>query len=91
MMSSPSYRHQVFDLPEVQYTVTEHQVYSGRCPHCQIRHTDRLPDWVPSGQMGPGLISSIVWLSGQFHLSIRQMQAFLKAQWHLYFSLGAIS
>ena len=41
--------------------------------------------------MGPGLISSIVWISGQFHLSIRQMQAFLKAQWHLDFSLGAIS
>ena len=91
MMSSPSYRHQVFDLPEVQYTVTEHQVYSGHCPHCQIRHTGKLPDWVPSGQMEPCLISSIVWLSGQFHLSIRQMQAFLKTQWHLDFSLGAIS
>ncbi len=91
MMPSPGYRHQVFDLPEVQYSVTEHQVYSGHCPHCQIRHTGRLPDWVPSGQMGPGLISSIVWLNGQFHLSIRQIQAFLKAQWKLDFSLGAIS
>jgi len=87
----PAWRHQVFDLPEVRYTVTEHQVFSGHCTTCGKKHTARWPDWVPGGQMGPGLISTIILLSGQFHLSIRQIQAFLTEQWGLSFSIGAIS
>lgn len=87
----PSCRHQVFDLPEVRYTVTEHQIFSGRCSGCGKHHVAHLPEWVPSGQMGAGLISHILLLSGQFHLSIRQIQASLKEQWQLHFSIGAIS
>lgn len=41
--------------------------------------------------MEAGLISTIAQLSGQFHLSIRQVQAFLAEQWQLDFSRGAIS
>ena len=41
--------------------------------------------------MGPSLISTIVWLSGQLHCSIRQIQQVLKGQWQLDFSIGAIS
>jgi len=89
--SQPSYRHQVFDLPEVRYIVTEHQVYTGYCHSCGTQHTAHWPDSVPSGQMDAGLISTITLLSGQFHLSIRQIQQFLKEQWQLDFSIGAIS
>ena len=87
----PTYRHQVFDLPEVRYQVTEHQLYSGQCATCQCQQTAKLPDWIPSGQMGGGLISTILQMSGQFHLSIRQIQAYLSESWHLDFSTGAIS
>lgn len=87
----PCCRHQVFDLPEVRYTVTEYQVYEGTCVACQARQAAKLPDWVPSGQMGAGLISWIALLSGQYHLSTRQIQSFLEQQWQLVFSLGAIS
>ena len=89
--SQPTYRHQVFDLPEVRYQVTEHQLYTGQCVNCQCQQTPTLPDWVPSGQMGGGLISTILQLSGQFHLSIRQIQSYLSECWHLDFSTGAIS
>jgi hypothetical protein len=51
----------------------------------------QLPGWVPSGQMGAGLVSWISLLSGQFHLSTRQIQRFLQEQWQLRFSVGAIS
>ena len=87
----PTYRHQIFDLPEVRYQVTEHQLYSGQCTNCQRQQTAKLPNWVPSGQMGGGLISTILQMSGQFHLSIRQIQAYLSESWHLDFSTGAIS
>ena len=32
--AEPRLRHQVFDLPEVKYTVTEHRVYAGCCTRC---------------------------------------------------------
>ena len=89
--SDPIYRHQVFDLPEVCCHVTEHQIFSGRCDCCHRYREGRWPDWVPSGQMGPGLISWIAMMNGQFHLSIRKIQRLLSEQWQLDFSIGAIS
>lgn len=91
LQAEPAVRHQVFELPEVRYQVTEYQLYAGDCPHCQRRTMARLPEWVPSGQMGPGLLSWISLLTGQFHLSTRQIQRFLQEQWRLRFSVGAIS
>lgn len=91
MDDQPTYRHQIFDLPEVRYQVTEHQLYAGQCPGCHQKQTAKLPQWVPSGQMGSGLISTILQLSGQFHLSIRQIQAYLSTTWNVDFSIGAIS
>jgi hypothetical protein len=41
--------------------------------------------------MGPGLISWVGVLAGQFHLSIRKIQSFFQEQWQLHFSLGAIA
>jgi hypothetical protein len=41
--------------------------------------------------MGAGLISTIIQLSGQFHLSIRQLQAYLSETLSLDFSIFAIS
>ena len=86
-----SRRHQVFDVPDVKFTVTEYQVYSGTCCRCKHRSVGKLPGWVPAGQMGAGLISWIALLSGQYHLSTRQIQSLLQQQWQLAFSVGAIS
>jgi len=91
MNQTPTYRHQVFDLPTVRYQVTEHQIYTGICPACNKQQVAKSPDTVPSGQMGAGLISTVLQLSGQFHLSIRQIQAYLSETWSLDFSIGAIS
>ena len=87
----PAVRHQVFDVPRVRYQVTEYQLYRGYCGACDRHSTAALPDWVPRGQMGPGLLGWIGVLSGQFHLSVRKTQQFLHEQWSLHFSLGAIS
>jgi len=87
----PACRHQVFDLPTVSYTVAEHQLFGGRCQGCGARHTGETPRSTPSGQMGPGLIAWIAMMSGECHLSIRQIQRLLAEQWNLSFSTGAIS
>jgi transposase len=89
--ADPRFRHQVFDLPEIKFTVTEHQVFDGICDTCHQEHEGRWPDSIPSGQLGPTLIAWIVMMSSSFHLSIRQIQQLLAEQWQLQFSVGAIS
>lgn len=89
--TAPSRRHQVFDLPEVHYHVTEHRLYAGVCGCCGKRQVAELPVDVPSGQMGAGLISWITLMNGACRLSTRQIQLLLNEQWHLLFSSGAIS
>lgn len=89
--AEPFHRHQIFDLPAVHYQVVEHQRYAGWCDCCGQRHTGRLPDWLPTGQMGPGLIAWIALMSGAYRLSTRGIQSLLASQWGLSFSQGAIS
>lgn len=91
METEAQHRHQVFDLPEVRYTVTEYQTYAGRCCRCHARRTAALPKEAPTGQMGAGLISWIALLAGQYHVTNRQVQSLLLQQWGLSFSLGAIN
>jgi len=89
--TEPQERHQIFDLPEITYTVTEHQCFGGTCPDCRRQTVAQLPQDIPSGQMGPGLIAWIALMSGHFRLSTRSIQTLLEMQWGLKFSTGAIS
>lgn len=89
--ATPYRRHQVFDIPEQAYSVVEHQLYAGRCRHCDEAHQAELPDTVPSGQMGVNLLAYVAVQSGQFHQSISQIQQQLIQNFGLSFSRGAIS
>ena len=89
--TDPKDRHQIFDLPKITYTVTEHQRFGGTCLCCNRSVVAKLPKATPSGQMGPGLIAWIALLSGHFRMSTRNIQTFLEMQWGLQFSVGAIS
>ncbi|MGL5523925.1 MAG: IS66 family transposase zinc-finger binding domain-containing protein, partial [Aeromonas veronii] len=83
--------HQVFDLPEVSYFVTEHQLFRATCTHCINTTETRLPETVSDTQMGANLLSYIALQSGQFHQSVSQIQQQLKQHFGLGFSRGAIS
>ena len=87
----PQSRHQIFDLPKITFTVTEHQRFSGICPCCHRTATAKLPQDIPTGQMGPGLIAWIALMNGHFRMSTRNIQSLLEMQWGLRFSTGAIS
>ena len=87
----PYWVHQVFDLPEVSYFVTEHQRFRATCTHCINTAEAPLPETVSDTQMGPNLLSYIVLQSGQFHQSVSQIQRQLKQHFGLGFSRGAIS
>lgn len=87
----PYRAHQVFDLPEVSYFVTEHQLFRATCTRCIHTVDAALPDSVSDTQMGPNRLSYIALQSGQFHQSVTQIQQQLKQHFGLGFSRGAIS
>ncbi len=89
--AKPQRVHQVFDLPEVGYVVTEHQLFRGTCTRCISTAQADLPETVSDSQMGPNLLSYIALQSGQFHQSISQIQQQLQQHFGLTFSRGAIS
>lgn len=89
--SQPYRIHQVFDLPQFSYEITEHQLFQGTCSRCGEAVRAPLPTSVSQTQMGANLLAYIALQSGQFHQSISQIQLQLKQVVGLCFSRGAIS
>lgn len=87
----PRARHQVFDIPEPHYLVAEYQRYSATCRCCNKRQEAAFPDDMPPNQMGINLMSLVGVLTVQHHQSVGLIQRFLKDQFNLHFSTGAIS
>ncbi len=83
-------RHQVFDVPAIEPTVTEYQLHSLRCG-CGITTKGRLPDGVPHGAFGSHLVALVCWLTGKFRLSKRGVQELLSDLLNTEVSLGAVS
>ena len=87
-----SYRHQIFDLPEViAYRMEEHQLFHGDCDRCGHRHKARLPDTVSPTQMGPNLLAFVGALAGHYHLSLSLTRELVRDLFSLSFSIGAYS
>jgi len=69
-------RHQVWELPEIQATVTEYQQHRLICA-CGCSTCGELPVGVPSGQAGPRLIAFSGLLMACFRQSKRRAAQFL--------------
>jgi len=70
-------RHQVWDLPPINPTVDEYQLFRGHCPCCGITTQAELPAGVPTGQCGPRLAAFTGLLMGHFRQSKRRASMFL--------------
>ena len=66
-------RHQVTEFPPVRAMVTEHRLHRVVCPRCGQTTRATLPPDVPAGAFGPRLQATVAVLSGQYHLSQRQV------------------
>lgn len=90
--AQPTYRHQVFDLPEViPYRMEEHQLFHGDCEHCGQRYQATLPETVSPTQMGPNLLALVGTLAGHYRLSISLTRELVQDVFGLTFSTGAYS
>ena len=83
-------RQQVWEVPPVQPTVTEHQFPTVTCPHCQVAIRAARPAEVPPGSFGPHLAALVALLHGRYRLSTRELTLLLDDLWHIPVSLGSV-
>ena len=84
-------RHQVHELPRIQATVTEYQLYWGVCVGCGKRHCAELPVGVPSGMLGPVALAKIGTLTGDYRMSKRNVTYLFDDFFGLNISVGTVS
>ena len=85
------YRHQVTAIPKIEPLITEYQLHTLTCAHCQAVTRATLPEGVPAGAFDPRTVAIVSLLTGFYHLGRRQAAA---AMWDLFgvtMSLGAVS
>jgi transposase len=87
----PPCRHQVFELPEKLYEVTEHQAHARRCPTCGHLNRAELPSEVARSGSGPRLAAAISMLTGHLNVSRRDGQEFVQDVLGIPIALGTVS
>ncbi|MEW6332602.1 MAG: IS66 family transposase [Pseudomonadota bacterium] len=71
-------RHQVWELPEIQPTITEYQRHRLTCA-CGTTTCASLPRDVPTGQSGPRLVALVTLLMAHFRQSKRRVSLFCES------------
>jgi transposase len=84
-------RHQVTELPEVKARVTEYQLHTLRCGHCDLLTEAAWPEGVPSSAFGPRVHALVGLLSGAYRLSKRQIRSLLSDGFGVEISTGSVS
>lgn len=84
-------RHQVTELPPVRAQVSEYQLHTLRCPHCQSLTEADWPEGVPHSAFGPRVQALVSLLSGAYRLSKRQIQALLSDGFGIEMAVGTVS
>ncbi len=86
----PLLRQQVWDLPPVEPSVTEHQFPTVTCPHCHAAVRAERPPEVPPGSFGPQVVALVALLHGRYRVSTREIALLLDDLWHIPISLGSV-
>lgn len=83
-------RKQVFEIPRFDPTCTEYQIFSGCCATCFAKFKGSLPAGTPTGILGPNALALISILTGQYHLSKRDVEQIMSDCFGLPISLGTV-
>jgi len=84
------YRHQVMEIPPVVAEVTEYCLHTLTCSECETETRANLPDGVPQGAFGPRLQAMVSLLSGQYHLSKRDIMSIMANFFQADVGLGSV-
>lgn len=84
-------RHQVADIPEIKAVIAEHRLFHATCEVCGETTCATLPDGVPQGAFGPGVLALATMLVADGHMSRRKVVRLLRDVFGIDISLGALS
>lgn len=84
-------RHQVVEIPPVQVQVTEYQLHTLRCAHCQTLTEASWPQGMPSSAFGPGVQAWVGLLSGAYRMSKRNIKALMSDAFGIQLAVGTVS
>ena len=82
--------HQVWEVPPVRPTITEHRFPTVTCPHCAYPVTAPPPAELPPGAFGPHLAALVALLHGRYRLSARECAALLGEVFGVPLGLGSV-
>ena len=88
--TAPVLRQQVWELPPVEPTVTEHQFPTVTCPHCHQAVRAERPPEVPPGSFGPQVVALVALLHGRYRVSTREIVLLLTDLCGIPLSLGSV-
>lgn len=88
--SGPPLRQQVWEVPPVHPSVTEHQFPTVNCPQCQAAVRAPRPPDVPPGAFGPRLTALVSVLHGRYRLSDRETAGLVADLFGVHISLGSV-
>ena len=78
------------EIPPVRIQVTEYQLHTLRCPHCQALTEASWPEGVSRRAFGPRVQALVSLLSGAYRLSKRQIQQLLSDGFGVEMALGTV-
>lgn len=84
------YRHQVVEIPPMIAEVREYRLHSCTCQQCGKKTRGILPSGVPAGAFGPRIEAMVGLLSGQYHLSKREIESMMDTFFQVPIALGTI-
>lgn len=87
----PPTRHQVVDLPEKPYRVTEHQAHTRTCEICGEATCAEIPRELAGSSFGPALAAVVTMLTGVLNVSRRGAEEFVRDALGVPIALGSIS
>lgn len=84
------WRHQVWELPEIQPIITEYQRHCLACAGCGVSTCAALPRGVPQHQSGPRLTAFVALLMAHFRQSKRRVSLFCESVLNIPCSPGLV-
>jgi transposase len=90
-LTGSSVSYYVYELPEIQPIVTDHQCLYGQCADCGATTLGELPPGVPTGQYGPSVQAMTGLMRGALRQSVRQTSEVMTGVLHVPMSTGAVA
>lgn len=84
-------RHQVYELAEKPYTVTEYQAHSRTCGRCGAITRGKIPEQVVGSSFGPRMAAMVSMLTGVLQASRRCAEEFVRDALDVPIALGTVS